>query len=255
MSWRHFIYVLYQTTRASFLSQEKNSTLGLIWHLLNPILMTAVLFLVFRETDRFSETENYGLFILIGVIHYNFFVNATSRSAAYFLRSRSLILNTTVPLELLVLRQACIEGVTLLIEILLVLVLGVFMGAQFTATFFVYPLILASLLALGLGASLFLCGLVVFFTDLNYVWSVLCRMLFFLTPVFYSPEIVQGEFAMQMLWLNPLTGLITMAREALLYGGPITVLEAAQALVGPLLVLGLGVVTFSSARPKIPDYI
>ena len=89
MNWRHFSYVLYQTTRASFLAQEKNSSLGLIWHLLNPILMTVVLFSVFRNVERLREIEHYQLFILIGLIHYNFFLNSTTRCSQYFLNSRS----------------------------------------------------------------------------------------------------------------------------------------------------------------------
>ena len=141
MSWRHYLYVLYQTTRASFLAQEKNSSLGLIWHLLNPILMTAVLFMVFRNIERLREIEHFQLFILIGLIHYNFFINSTSRSSAHFRNSRSLILNTTVSLELLVLRQTCVEGLTLFIEVLLVLILGFFMGANFGSALLIYPLL------------------------------------------------------------------------------------------------------------------
>ncbi len=255
MNWRHFSYVLYQTTRASFLAQEKNSSLGLIWHLLNPILMTAVLFTVFRNIDRLREIEHFQLFILIGLIHYNFFINSTVRSAGYFLDSRSLILNTTVPLELLVLRQTCIEGVTLMVEVLLVLVLGVFMGANLNSAFLFYPLIFAGILALSLGASLFLCGLVVFLTDLNYIWGLFCRLLFFITPVFFSPQIVGEGIARTVIELNPLTSLITLARESLLYGGAVDPAMALQALVGPLFVLILGVLLFNAVKPKIPDYI
>jgi lipopolysaccharide transport system permease protein len=255
MNWRHFIYVLYQTTRASFLAQEKNSSLGLIWHLLNPILMTVVLFSVFRNIERLREIENYQLFILIGLIHYNFFINSTTRSASYFLNSRSLILNTTVPLELLVLRQTCIEGLTLIVEVLLVLALGTFMGANLSSTILIYPLVFAGTLALSLGASLFLCGLVVFLSDLNYVWGLFCRLLFFITPVFYSLQIVGEGFARSVLELNPLTGLIMLAREALLYGGSIDPVQVAIALVGPLFVLILGGMLFNAVKPKIPDYI
>ena len=255
MSWRHFTYVLYQTTRASFLAQEKNSSLGLIWHLLNPIFMTAVLFLVFRNIERLNEIEHYQLFILIGLIHYNFFINSTTRSAQYFLGSRSLILNTTVPLELLVLRQICVEGLALVIEVLLVLVLGTFMGAHFTAALLWYPLIFAGVLALGLGASLFLCGLVVFVSDLNYVWGLICRVLFFLTPVFFTLDVVGKGFARVLVELNPLTGLIMIARHSLLYGGTITFAQALLALVGPLLVLAIGVMVFRSTRSKVADYI
>ena len=255
MNWRHFSYVLYQTTRASFLAQEKNSSLGLIWHLLNPILMTTVLFLVFRNIERLREIENFQLFILIGLIHYNFFLNSTTRSSGYFLTSRSLIINTTVPLELLVLRQICIEGLTLIIEVLLVLVLGVFMGANLNSAFLIYPLIFAGFLALSLGASLFLCGLVVFLSDLNYVWGLFCRLLFFITPVFFSPQVVGDGMARTVIELNPLTGLLYLAREALLYGGVVDPVRLMAALVGPIFVLILGVMLFNAVKPKIPDYI
>ncbi len=255
MSWRHFIYVLYQTTRASFLAEEKNSSLGLIWHLLNPILMMAVLFMVFRNVERLREIEHYQLFILIGLIHYNFFINSTTRSASYFLSSRSLILNTTVPLELLVLRQTCVEGLTLFIEVMLVLVLGIFMGANLESTLLVYPLVFIGVLALSLGASLFLCGMVVFLSDLNYIWGLFCRMLFFITPVFFSPEVVGEGIARKVIEMNPLTGLVRLAREALLYGGPVDLTQAGLALLGPLLVLFLGGMLFNAVKPRIPDYI
>ena len=255
MNWRQFLYVLYQTTRASFLSEEKNSSLGLVWHLINPILMTLVLYLVFRETDRFGENDHYFLFIMIGLVHYNFFANSTKRAARYFQKSRALVLNTPVPLELLVFRQTCIEGLTLLIEVVLILTLGVFFGAELSSTLLVYPLIFAALLALGAGASLLLCGLVVFFSDLSYVWELFSRLLFFLTPIFYSPLIVKNELASTVLWLNPLTPMIAIARDVLLYGEPVTAAGLTQILPGPLIVLALGITVFRSTRSKIADYI
>lgn len=255
MNWRHFGYMLYQTTRAAYLAQEKNSSLGMIWHLLNPLLMTAVLFLVFRRVQFLQGIEHYSLFILVGLIHYNFFINATQRSATHFLLSRSLILNTTVPLELLVLRQTSIEGLTLLIEVMLVLVLGAFMGVELGASLMVYPLVFIGTLALSLGASLFLCSLVVFFSDLNYIWGVFCRLLFFLTPVFFSIDVVPEGFARVVLQLNPLTQLIDLARNALVYGGQVGVADVGLALLGPLLVLAFGVLVFRASRNRIPDYI
>lgn len=255
VSWRQFTYLLYQTTRASFLAEEKNSSLGLIWHLLNPILMTAVLFMVFRNVDRLRQIEHYELFILIGLVHYNFFINSTTRCAQNFLRSRSLILNTTVPLPLLVLRQTCIEGLTLVIEILLVMVLGIFLGANFGPSLLFYPLVLAGILALALGASLALCALVVFLTDLNYVWALFCRVLFFVTPVFFAPDIVGDGLGRLVLELNPLTGLLALARESLLYGNPIAPAEALIALVGPFTVLLVGWLLFRATSPRIPDFI
>ncbi|RPH94646.1 MAG: hypothetical protein EHM68_13820 [Lysobacterales bacterium] len=255
MNGRQFLYVLYQTTRATYLAQEKNSALGLVWHLLNPLLMTVVLFLVFRNVGLLRDIEHYQLYILVGLIHYNFFINSTTRSAANFLSSRSLILNTRVPLELLVLRQTCIEGVTLVVEVLLVLLLGVFLGVHLSATLLLYPLVFVGVLALSLGASLFLCGLVVFLTDLSYVWSLFCRVLFFLTPVFFAAEVVGDGLPRLALEINPLTGLLSLAREALLYGGHVFLAEVGLALLGPALVLAFGVIVFRATRARVADYI
>lgn len=255
MDWRHFGYMLYQATRASYLAQEKNSSLGLVWHLLNPLLMTAVLFLVFRRVQFLQGIEHYPLFILVGLIHYNFFINATARAATGFLGSRPLVLNTTVPLELLVLRQTSIEGLTLLVEVVLVLVLGLFMGVDLTVLAWLYPLVFLFTLALTLGASLFLCALVVFFSDLNYIWGVFCRLLFFLTPVFFSAEIAGDGLARWVLELNPLTRLIDVARAALIYGGAVSSADIGLMVIGPLLMLAFGVVVFRAARARIPDYI
>jgi len=154
-----------------------------------------------------------------------------------------------------VLRQTCVEGLTLFIEVLLVLVLGMFMGANFGSALLVYPLVFTGVLALSLGASLFLCGLVVFLSDLNYVWGLFCRMLFFITPVFFSPEVVGEGLARTVIDMNPLTGLVNLAREALLYGGPVDLEQAGLALLGPFVVLILGGMLFNAVKPKIPDYI
>jgi ABC-type polysaccharide/polyol phosphate export permease len=255
MNRRHFGYMLYQATRASYLAQEKNSSLGLIWHLLNPLLMTAVLFLVFRRVQFLQGIEHYPLFILVGLIHYNFFINATTRSATNFLNSRPLILNTTVPLELLVLRQTSIEGLTLLVEVMLVLLLGAFMGVELGPMLMLYPVVFLASLALCLGASLFLCALVVFLSDLNYIWGVFCRLLFFMTPVFFSADIAGEGLARWLLELNPLTQLIHVARETLLYGNGVGVYDLGLALIGPLAVLIFGVIVFRVSRDRIPDYI
>src|SRR5215472_13644765 len=69
--------LLYQTTRAAFLAQEKHSALGMLWHLLNPLLTTVVLYAVFSNIMRANQVAHYPLFILAGLIQFNFFAHAT----------------------------------------------------------------------------------------------------------------------------------------------------------------------------------
>jgi ABC-type polysaccharide/polyol phosphate export permease len=96
---------------------------------------------------------------------------------------------------------------------------------------------------------------VVFLSDLSYVWGLFCRLLFFITPVFFLPEVAGEGLARTVIESNPLTGLISLAREALLYGGPIDPIQAGLTLIGPFVVLILGTVLFNAVKPKIPDFI
>ena len=80
-------------------------------------------------------------------------------------------------------------------------------------------------------------------------------MLFFITPVFFLPEVAGEGLARKVIEMNPLTGLVGLAREALLYGGPIDLAQAGLALLGPCVVLILGGILFNAVKPRIPDYI
>jgi ABC-type polysaccharide/polyol phosphate export permease len=80
-------------------------------------------------------------------------------------------------------------------------------------------------------------------------------VLFFLTPVFFSIELAGEGLARRVLELNPLTQLIKVAREALIYGGGVSPADVALALLGPALTLLFGLFVFRATRAKIPDYI
>lgn len=248
-------YLLWQMTRAAFLAEEKNSVLGLLWHFLNPLAMTTVLYVTISSIGRPGAIDQYPLFILVGIIHFNFFANATSRAAEGMSKSRSLVLNTTVPLEMLVLRQVCIEGLTLAIELVLVCLLISIAGGGLGAAALGYGVVIVGLFMLTFGTSLLLSTVVVFITDVTYVWNMATRMLFFLTPIFYATEGINSAPLRIVTALNPLAGAITMARETLLYGRAAALWHTVAVVVAPLAVLVLGWEVFQRFKGRIPDYI
>jgi len=250
-----FLNLLYQTTRCSFLAQEKNSALGMLWHLLNPLAMSAVIYVVFSQIPQFSGIRHFPLHILTGLIHFNFFTHATTHAAEGMLNSRSLVLNTTVPLEILVLRSVCIDGLTYLVELILIALLVVFVGGGLTLNLVYYVFVLLGMSLLTIGAAFAIASLVVFLTDLTYIWGVFTRMLFFLTPIFYSAEMVTHPVGAKLIQLNPLTQMVGLGRKCLLDGEPLAPSEIGWALLGPLVVLVLGWQVFQLTRSRIPDCI
>jgi ABC-type polysaccharide/polyol phosphate export permease len=248
-------FLLWQMTRAAFLAEEKNSVLGLLWHFLNPLAMTAVLYVTFSSIGRPHAIDHYPLFILVGVIHFNFFANATSRAAEGMRQSRSFVLNTTVPLQILVLRQVCIEGLTLAIELVLVCLLISIAGVGLSVAALGYGVVVVGLFMLTFGTALLLSTAVVFITDVTYVWNMATRMLFFLTPIFYSPQGITSAPLRMVTAFNPLATAITLARETLLYGRVAALWHTVAVVVAPLGVLILGWRVFHRFKGRIPDYI
>lgn len=132
------IHLLWEIVRATFLAEEKNSVLGLLWHVLNPLVMTAVLYVTFSSIGT-TVIEGTRSSSSIGLIHFNFFTTATARAAEGMLRSRGLIINTTVPLKMLVLRSICVEGLTLVLDVAVVCVLVQLLGGGNGQTLFALP--------------------------------------------------------------------------------------------------------------------
>ncbi len=245
---------LYQTTRCELLVHEKNSALGMLWHLLSPLGLTLVLFVVFSEVAGFASVPYYPLFILTGIIQFQFFQNATTRAANGMLGSRDLVLNSTMSLEVVVLRSVLVEGLTYAIEIALVALAVLAFGPRgLTLNALYFIPVVVSLFALTIGVALALSAMVVFLSDLTYVWSLFMRMLFFLTPIFYSVDIIDHPRARQAVGLNPLTLITDAGREALLYGRAPSGIPLM--LGGSLVVLLLGWLVFRRLRPAIADFI
>lgn len=249
-----FLYLLFQLTRCAFLAQEKNSALGIVWHLLNPLAMAAVLYVVFAGSSTAAGTPSFGLFVLIGLIQFNFFANATAKTAFTLLTGRHLLLNTTVPAEMLVLQALAMEAATFACELVLVMGWIALVGSGLTLGALSYVFVGLGLLLLTLGVAFVLASFVILFTDLSYIWGLATRMLFFLTPVFYAPSTLTHPFAV-LIQLNPLAQLVTLGRRCLLEGQGLSLFEIAVVLVVPALIAAAGWWIFQRARPLLSDYV
>jgi lipopolysaccharide transport system permease protein len=252
---RGAMHLLYQATRATFIAEEKNSWLGVLWHLAHPLAFTLVLFVVFSRIPRFAEIEHYPLFILIGILHFNFFANATTRAVNAMRLERDFVLNSTAPLEILVLRSVAVEVLHYCIDLALaVALIAAFAPGTLTWSVLAYPLVLAAAVGLTAGAAFFLAALVPFLSDVVHIWTIAARMLFFLTPIFYSLENLPAPEVRGVLALNPLTGLVGAARDVLL-AGRLPAIHPGALLLVPAVTLLLGWTLFARLKRTIPDYV
>ena len=194
----------------------KGSLLGALWSFLEPILMLGILYLIFSNVFK-SDIENYPLYLLLGIIMWNYFARSTSTGLGIILARTGIVNQTYFPRAILPISSCITMFIMLGVEF--VVFFGFVAGFQFVppATIFVLPVLVVLLFCLTLGISFILSVMYVKFRDVQNIWSIAIYAGFFLTPVIYDMSIFPDHIE-QILLLNPMAQFLDMAHDAALYG-------------------------------------
>lgn len=209
--------------RREVAGRYRGSMLGLLWSILNPVLMLAVYTFVFSEVFKTrwiggsgSRTE-FALVLFAGLMVFNFFAECVNRSPALILGNVNFVKKVVFPLEILsivALGSAAFHlGISLLVWSLFYVVT---MGAP-PATVLLLPVVLAPLLVLTLGLSWLLAAVGVFLRDVTQVIGVVVMVLMFLSPVFFPVASLAADLQ-PFFYLSPVTVAIEQARDVMVWG-------------------------------------
>lgn len=193
----------------------KNSVLGVLWSFLYPLLQIAVYAIVFPLIMR-SNMENYTVFVCCGLIPWNFFSTAISRSSFTMVENGNILKKVYFPREILPISVVTSEAVNFVISTIIILafVLGNGMGLTWYVVF--YPLILLVQYILLIGISLFVSSITVYFRDLQHFIGIALQLLFYATPIVYATNIIPESYQW-ILKLNPMTFIIDGYRSIFYY--------------------------------------
>jgi ABC-type polysaccharide/polyol phosphate export permease len=194
----------------------RNSVLGVLWSFVEPLLLLAVLFVVFSTMFRF-EIPNFPIYLLLGIVCYRFFQNGTTLALNSLTNRSATITQIYFPRSIPGLSAGITSAIMLIFELM---VLGIFMAAfQFipTITILLLPLVLMLELLLVLGIALPLSVLNAKFKDTEFIWGVVLSAGFFLTPIFYQFDMLP-EAVRNVLQFSPMVQIVTMAHHVVLYG-------------------------------------
>ena len=188
----------------------KNSFFGFVWSFLEPLLLLAIIYLVFTTIFK-QEIENYPLYLLMGLIIWNTVERGTNTGIMSMLTKANIIKKISVRRELLVISTALTTHMMLFFELIVFGIFMAFFGIIPPITVVLLPLVFLTLFALILGLSLILGSLNVFFRDIQPIWHVILRAGFFLTPIFYTFELLPSNIQ-DLLRLNPVVGIMELSR-------------------------------------------
>ena len=209
---KHYRNLVKEFTLSWFKLVDQRTLMGAFWGFLNPLIMTSILYFLFKGTRDF----NYFLYILIGIISWNFFCGAIQANHNVLLARADMLKNVIFPKEILIFSQSGVFICQHILEILAVSVFLIFGKVGFSIHLIFLPLIILIEFLLILGASLILSCVCVYARDMVYIWSIYARMGFFLVPIFYEISSLGSNFKLIVV-LNPMTHIIGFYRDILLY--------------------------------------
>lgn len=208
-------YLLRELTIAQFKIRDRSTFLGFLWSLLHPVLMAAILIAVFR--DRLgSDIHHFELYVLIGMVHYTYFANATSVSMRALLAMNQLTRDAVLPKELIVISSSLSFALEFTVSMILCIVAAALLGPGLDWT--LWAVVVSVVLQIVLVAAISLALAVTFplVRDLDHLYQIFLRAFLFATPIFYQKDVVSSRLFEWWLAVNPVYHLIEMSRAALI---------------------------------------
>lgn len=200
----------------SIKTRYKRSTLGVLWTLLNPLLTTIVLTVALSQLFRF-KVENYPVYLLSGLIAWNFFSQTITLVMSTVVWGSNLVKRIYVPRTIFALSVVGNGLINIALSLIPLVIIMLFVGQPLSWTLLFLPFAVLILAMFTTGMSLLLATIAVYFVDLVEMTKILLMAWFYLTPIIYPLDVVPPRFAW-IIYLNPMSYQVEIFRS-LIYNG------------------------------------
>lgn len=242
ISWK-YQPLLYELVVRDIKIKYRRSVLGVLWTVLNPLLMMTILYLVFSNLFRF-DIENYAIYILCGQVIFNYYQGATTDAMIAVLGNGALLKKVYLPKYMLVLAKVLSGAVNLAASFAALLAVILLTGGSLSwrICWVLFPFMCLILLSFGVG--LFLAASTVKFRDIQHLYGVFCTALFYLTPGIY-PFSILPDFMKNIVYFNPLTRIMETFRHIVMEGRLPGAVDVWFCVVPAMVILLSGAVFFA----------
>jgi ABC-type polysaccharide/polyol phosphate export permease len=237
-TWRLFTAL----TWTNFKMRYYGSILGYIWSLLKPLSLFGVIYLVFTVMMKQSG-PHHGLFILLGIILWEYFSQATGAGMMGLIGNYQMIRKVSMPRIVLIASAVTSAFIGLLFNLVVFFIFACFDGIGWHLKMLWFVPILSALYLLTLGIGLILSIIVVKVRDMISLWEVAIQLGFWVTPIVYPMSFVPEKFRF-FIFLNPMSGIISYARYFLIGIGEVTKIGCCYVFTISFLIFALGVLVF-----------
>ncbi len=249
-------FLLRQLVSRDFKVKYKRSVLGVLWSLLYPVLTMAVMAIVFTNVFKFSTPGvNYLVYLMSGLIIFNYFSEASNLSMSSVVANFSLINKVYMPKYIFPLSKCIFVGINFLLTLIPLYAIILLTGTGLNLYHLLLPFAYLCLFMFTLGFSLILSTVAVFLRDMFYIYGVVLTLWTYMTPIMYDIAIIEHPLLQALLKCNPLYWFIYFSRRIILYG-VVPELTAWLACLGfGLGFLLLGLLVFKKNQDKFIYYV
>ncbi|MCW2957664.1 MAG: type transporter [Solirubrobacterales bacterium] len=210
---RRMFELLYILAINDFKRTYFGTVLGYLWTLARPLMLFAVLLAVFTQVFRLgSEVPNYPVLLLMNIVLFGFFTEATATAVFAVVGQESLVRKTQFPRIIIPLSVVLTSLFNLVLNLVVVFVFLLAFGVDPMWTWLLFPVVLALLLIITTAVSTIVSSLYPRFRDMAIIWTLLSTVLFYATPILYPIDKVPENLQKWMM-LNPFAPLFEAARK------------------------------------------
>jgi len=251
-------FSLWNLILKDFRTQYRNMSLGMLWSVLNPLIMLGTLLVVFTFIHKNESIEHFGVFLLLGLIPFNFFSLCLNTATNSMVQNGQILKKMRFPRMIIPIASVLSQVIHLGIQLGILLFFILISGVSITWMYLWLPVILILELAFIIGLALICSILDVYFRDTQYIVQSVTTVLFWFTPIFY-PASQANQTLPRPLYLlfmaNPLSGCIEAARRVVLHDSPPEWDLFKMAFFVALLALGVGICLFRKLEPNLADHL
>lgn len=262
LNFRRYWFLMTQLISRDFKVKYKRSVLGVVWSLLYPILMLAVMAVVFSQMFKVRvEGANFLVYLMTGIIMFNYFNEASSNAMTSVVDNFGLINKVYIPKYIFPIAKCLFIGINFLLTLIpwlgIILLSYVGLGVytcHISINYLLLPYIFLCLFLFTVGMGLFLSCISVFLRDVIYIYGIVIMIWNYVTPIFYSIEIIPNSL-ITIFKINPLYQYINAAREVVLYAKCPSLICIVAITLYALFAILIGGIVFKKNQDKFVYYV
>ena len=212
-------------TKTDFKLRYQGSVLGYLWALLRPLMMFAILYIVFAKLLKIgNDIPHYPVYLLTGTAMWSFFTECTSQGIQAIILRGDLIRKISFPKYIVVISATMTAVINMLLNLVVIIIFALINGVTPSLTWLFVPLSMLELYCLSLGIALLLGAINVKYRDVSSIWDIIIQALFYATPIIYPISMVAttSNLAAKIILLSPISQAIQDIRHNLITSEAIT---------------------------------